>query len=198
MTMWLLKTWMVPASTGTKRERHTGKSFHPQVYSCEKSRKKLLSSEFCSNDKWNIFNLNHVQATQSGLLTLSQLEEMSGIPLIFRLSYTMRRVTFFMRGEESRGKQHGCVASRWKRCCNTHAVLDVTASPYSQLLPPAPYPGERDFPRASLLLPANSEVPNERTDAKDLLILRVLSFNGVGNESYYKPEPMDLHRFLSL
>ncbi len=79
----------------------------------------------------------------------------------------------------------------------SQSVPGFAASSCSLLLPPALYPGKRNFPGTSPLLPVNGEEPKERTDTEKLLILPVLSFNRVGHESYCEPKPMDLHRFLT-
>ena len=79
----------------------------------------------------------------------------------------------------------------------SHAVPDDAASSFSLLLRPALHPGKRDVPGTSPLLPVNGEVPKERTDTEELLMLGVMSFNRVGQESSCEPKPMDLHRFLT-
>jgi hypothetical protein len=55
----------------------------------------------------------------------------------------------------------------------------------------------RETPGTFSVTPANGEPPEQGTYAQYLLVLRMLSFNKVGHKPYCKPEPIDLHRFLT-
>lgn len=89
----------------------------------------------------------------------------------------------------------------WSQEGETAALSDSVATgaavSCSLLLPPVLYPRQREVPGTSTLLPANGEMPKERTDTEELLMLGVLLFNRVGHESYCEPKPMNLHRFLT-
>jgi hypothetical protein len=55
--------------------------------------------------------------------------------------------------------------------------------------------GNIDLPRTLPLFPANDQSPKERFHSQYLLILCLISFNRVGNDSHHNQEPIDMHRF---
>jgi len=57
--------------------------------------------------------------------------------------------------------------------------------------------GDQEVPRALAFFPAYCQPPQKGFDGKDGRIFCLLASNRVGNESYYQPVPVDLHRYHS-
>jgi hypothetical protein len=75
--------------------------------------------------------------------------------------------------------------------------IQLAAPPSTLLWLLALYQGEIDFPQAALFPPADRQPPEQRFHTQHLLILSLISFNRVGQKPYDKPQPADLHRFLT-
>lgn len=75
-----------------------------------------------------------------------------------------------------------------------HTVAETTMWGNPRLLSQVLNEGDVEIPGALLLLPAHRQMPKRGLQCPYLLILRFLSFNGVRNESYSNPEPVEIHR----